>query len=254
LKREDLPIIKSDLLFLFPTICHGISTRKGGVSQIPYSLNLSYNVGDNKFNVLENREKFFGKLGINNSKIAFTKQIHSDVVRMVTKPGVYESCDALITREVELFLVITVADCLPIFLYDSVTQSIGAVHAGWRGSNSKILEKTLTAMNKQFGTQCKNIVAYLGPAASVCCYAVGEDVAERFDKKYVKSINEKHSLLDLKQVNKDILLKAGVSEKNIEVSEYCTICNSDLFHSYRRDKTKSGRMMAVIGMVKLPNQ
>jgi len=212
-------------------------------------MNLSFSVGDEEKNVRENRKRFFAEVDIPLTRIALPKQIHSDIVRIVTEPAEYEACDALITKEKNLFLVITIADCLPILLFDPVTSSIGIVHAGWRGSEMRILSKVVRVLSSEFGVLSKNLLAYVGPSAGVCCYEVGEEVAEKFDMKYLDRTKGTKPHLDLKQFNKDLRLEAGIQKKNIEVSPDCTICKPELYHSYRRDKEKSGRMMAGIGMM-----
>jgi YfiH family protein len=250
-------IIQSKLLSDFSTIRHGISTRLDGVSPELYGMqpavglagNLSFSVGDGEKNVLENRKRFFGTLSIPLDRTAKPTQVHGEVVRKVSKPGEYESCDALITNKKNLFLVVTVADCLPILLYDPVTASIGVVHAGWRGSEMKILSKTVQVLSTEYGVLSKNLLVYIGPSAGVCCYEVGEEVAEKFDMKYLDKTKGAKPHLDLKRFNKDLLVKAGLPESNIEVSPDCTICKPELYHSYRHEKEKSGRMMGVIGVV-----
>ena len=211
-------------------------------------MNLSFNVGDDPQNIIENRKRFFESVGIPDNSLAIPRQVHGDTVRRVTEPGRFESCDALLTNVKEIFLAVSTADCVPIFLVDPITKSLAAVHSGWRGSKLSILSKTVIALQNEFGTKVENLVAYIGPSAAVCCYEVGEEVAKEFDEKYLQKNQGRKAHLDLKQFNKNLLLEAGVHEKNIEVSPHCTICNPELFHSYRRDKEKSGRMMGVIGL------
>ena len=242
--------VRSRLLSSFPTIRYGISSRAGGVSPEPYGMNLSLHVGDKRENVITNRGRFFIPLGIGLDRLAVPRQVHGDTARRVQEPGTYESCDALMTNKPELFLVVTVADCLPIFLFDPMTKSVAAVHAGWRGSKLRILDKALRGMSAEFGTKASDLIAYVGPSAGVCCYEVGEEVASEFDPEFKERQDGKKPHLDLKRFNKQLLLESGVSEESIEISEYCTICNPELFHSCRRGGEKSGRMMGVIGLLK----
>jgi len=246
--KSEVFIINSTLLSRYSALRCGISTRQGGVGRDRYKLNLSFNVGDVLSNVRKNREIFFSKLDINQNQLAIPKQVHQDSVKRVFKPGVYKSCDALVTNEAGIFLVVTIADCLPILLYDPEIKSIGIVHAGWRGSMLRILEKTIRCMNIEFSSKTKNIITFIGPSVGVCCYEIGEEVARKFDSKYLIRRDNGNIHLDLKGFNKDILMLQGVSKQNIEISDYCTICNPNLFHSYRREGKKSGRMMAVIGL------
>ncbi len=241
-------IIKSKIFFQFPEIRCGISTRQGGISPEPFGMNLSFKVGDDEVNVRKNRERFFGSLGIGIDSLATTHQVHGDTVQLVESPGKFETCDALITNTKNIFLAVTVADCLPILLFDPVTHSVAAVHTGWRGSKLKITEKTVGVLSKEYGVSSKNLFAYIGPSADVCCYEVGDEVAQEFPKQFLKQGKNSKLHLNLKEYNRRLLLDAGIKDSNIEVSEHCTISQPELFHSYRRDGKYSGRMMGVIGI------
>jgi len=245
---SDEMIVRSELLSHFPVIRSGVSTRRGGVSAPPLDLNLSYNVGDQETNVRQNRERFFGSLTIPTDRLAVPYQVHSAVVRRVEKAGRYEACDALVTNIRGLFLAITVADCLPILLYDPLMHAVAAVHSGWRGSKGRILLNALTILEKEFGSGRNDIVVFIGPGAGGCCYEVGEEVATQFPSECIVRERGRKLRLDLKLFNKNMLLENGIEQRNVEVSPLCTICAPGLFHSYRRDGSRSGRMMGVIGM------
>jgi hypothetical protein len=209
-------------------------------------MNLSFNVGDDPANVRRNRDIFFGALGISPGQVAIPRQVHGTSVRRVDGPGDYQETDALISSERGLFLCISVADCVPILLFDPVRNAVGAVHAGWRGTASAIALAAVEAMHAGFGTLPADLIASIGPSAAGCCYRVGADVASRFPPAFVR-VERGESYVDLKGVNRDQLLNAGLRPGNVELSPYCTISDSLLFHSYRRDGAKSGRMMGVIG-------
>jgi len=249
-ETQDMVIIKPEIFVQYPEISCGISTRKGGVSPEPFGMNLSYTVGDEASYVTSNRERFFGSLEAPLDRLATQYQIHSDTVRRVDAPGRYDACDGLITNIPEVFLAVTIADCLPILLYDPATRSVGAVHSGWRGSKSKIVVHAIEAMANEFGTKPEDIIVFLGPSAGVCCYEVGEEVAEQFNPQFVKRQQGRKPHLDLHSYNTSIIIDTGVQKMNIEISEYCTICTPELFHSYRREGQRSGRMMGVIGILK----
>jgi len=247
IQKNDIKIIASEHLSRYPDIVCGISTRNGCVETKLYDFNMSYFVGDSEQNVKMNRKHFLDELGITIEQLAIPKQVHSDVVIKIDKPGEYESCDALITNKQNIFLTVIVADCVPIFIYDPNTKSIAAVHAGWRGSISKVVEKTIRLMETSFKVKVNDLIAFIGPSAGVCCYEVGKEVAEKFESKYLTKKLDKRIFLDLKLFNKDLLIKCGVNENNIETCNLCTICNPTIFHSYRRDGKHSGRMMGIIG-------
>lgn len=240
---SDLRLITSEKLSRYSSVRFAMSTRVGGVSPEPLGMNLSFKVGDDPANVVENRKRLFGSLGFTESESAIPHQCHSSNVQIVSKPGEYEACDGLITDVVGLPLVVTVADCLPIVLFEPVKRVIGLVHAGWRGTTQGIAAEAVGLMVKHCGATASEMVAYLGPSAGVCCYEVGGDVAQLFSLDEIEQRNDR-LYLDLKKSNIDQLLSIGIKEEHIEVSPQCTICNPQLFHSYRRDRNMSGRMMA----------
>jgi len=149
--------------------------------------------------------------------------------------------DFLVTKERGVAIGVLTADCLPIVLFDKKNCGVGVVHAGWRGSVKNISLKALEMMQKEFGTNPADVIAYFGPSARVCCYEVGRDfevsaLCERGNKFFFDNTN----------FNYLQLLEAGVLEENIEKKyNLCTIC-SELYHSYRRDRDRSGRQATVV--------
>ena len=226
------------------------STRHGGVSPPPLGMNLSFRVGDQEQNVRENRKRFLLGIGIAEEHLAIPGQIHSTTARRVQEAGHIPECDALITNVPGIVLSVTVADCLPILLADPTSLSVAVVHAGWRGTASGIATNVVKLLEREFGARPSCMVAYLGPSARSCCYEVGREVAELFDDRLVRTVEGRH-YLDIRGANELQLLECGVSPHSIESSRDCTICRPDLYHSYRRDGPRSGRMMAVIGVQKL---
>ncbi len=189
--------------------------------------------------------KFLSRLNLTEKQLAIPKQSHSNNVVNVNTPGKYSECDALITDRKRLALAVSVADCVPILLYDPIKKVIGAVHAGWKGTASKIVKRTIEKMKIEFNASPENLFVFIGPSAGACCYEVGEGVAVMFDNKNVY-LHGKKMFVDLKGENKLQLEESGVVSEKIEVSSQCTICEERLFHSYRRDGKKAGRMKAII--------
>ncbi|MGA7503502.1 MAG: peptidoglycan editing factor PgeF [Candidatus Sulfotelmatobacter sp.] len=207
------------------------------------------------------------------------KQIHSDIIHMVdTVPESPLVGDGLVTNTPGLLVAIQTADCLPIILVDPKRRSVGVFHAGWRGTVKRIVEKGIGEMRRWFGTRPRDLKAAIGPGIHGCCYEVGEEVREKFESQFdyaaklfreVKEsdpVREKYPLLfltarapghselpkkiflDLVEANRQQLIAAGVNAKNIETSPLCTNCRTDLLFSYRAEKGKTGRMMAVVGI------
>lgn len=240
--------IASTTMDRFPGVRFAMSTRQGGVSPEPLGMNLSFKVADDPANVGRNRELFFGELGITERRQAFPRQCHSTVVQNIRTAGEFESCDGLVTSTPDLWLTISIADCVPVMLFDTRNKVVAALHAGWRGTLGQIVRNGVQLMKSEFRSQPSDLVAFIGPSASVCCYQVGNEVAAQFPSETVMTVNGSLHL-DLKEENKRQLLREGVPSENIEISSSCTICSPLLFHSFRREKERSGRMMAVIGIV-----
>ncbi len=173
-------------------------------------------------------------------------QIHSDIVNVVEKfdIGLKKDGDALITNLTNTPLLIFTADCVPIALIDKKNKAIGLIHAGWRGTYSKIVKNTIDKMIEQYNTNPEDIVSVIGPSIGRCCYEVSEELIEKFntiltnkdEKFYIIKEGKYH--LDLWNVNEQILKECKVKKENIINLSICTSCESDRFHSYRKhDKT-----------------
>ena len=241
--------ISSTALCAFPNlICAQSTCGEGNSSEIPLRMNLSLSVGDKEDNVRNNRSLFFGELGIPLENIATQKQIHSNNAAIIHTPCHIENNDALITSNKNVFLCVSVADCYPVFLFDKKENIIAAIHSGWRGTSNGIVQSTIALMKKEFSLLTKNMVCWIGAGAGKCCYEIQSNVASQFDTKYLQQISATHFLADLQSCLKDILLNEGIPDENIETNHYCTIHQQTLFHSFRRDGDRSGRMFGVIGM------
>jgi YfiH family protein len=184
---------------------------------------------------------------INN--LATAKQVHSDRVLLAESPGVQGEGDALITNRPGIHLVIRTADCLPILIADPRNRAVAAVHAGWRGVVAEIACKTVRAMCQQFDTRPQDLVVAIGPGIGPCCFEVGPEVAIQFAPFFPERDLSGRTKVDLSETTCRQLGRNGVTLGQISTSNLCTCCNPDLFESYRRDREKAGRMLAVIGLV-----
>jgi YfiH family protein len=250
---------------------NGFSTRLGGVSPMPENaLNLAGFNEDTAENILENRRRFL-KLFPNESgesgewALAGCWQVHGADVRLVNnlaeaKPAEDEHgdtiyCDAIISNAKGVLAGVKTADCVPILIGDPVTASFAAIHSGWRGTLAEIATKALQRMTAAYNTNARDVLVAIGPAAGSCCYEVGTDVIEPFRTKFPRQdlftdTREQHACIDLLKSNREQLIAAGVAPDNINVAPLCTMCRTDLFFSYRREKAvqgKVGRLMSVIG-------
>jgi YfiH family protein len=240
------------------SVPHCFTTRFGGVSTgIFDSLNIGMHRGDTPENVEKNYAILADALGFDLNHLVLTHQVHSDIVRRVTKQDaqgldhhLYPECDALITADPGTALAVFTADCTPILLQDPVTGAVGAVHAGWRGTAADIAGKTVRAMRTEFGCDPKNIRAAIGPNISVCCFACDADVPEAMVRalgnaalKHIRQQDDKY-YVNLKEINAQFLRNAGVH--HIEISTACTMCESHRFWSHRVTKGDRGSQGAFI--------
>jgi polyphenol oxidase len=243
--REKMTVILPKIFSGISELRAGMSTKIGNENDNEFGVNLSYNVEDDHTRVRRNRRKFFAQVGILEHDLAIPLQCHSNEILRVDTPGEYRECDALITNIIHVALIVTVADCVPILLFDPINKAIGAIHAGWRGTVGLIVKRAVEKMKAEYRTDPAQMLAYIGPSAGMCCYEVGEEVAIMFGNKVVPYGKTK-VFLDLKKENIFQLMQVGVLASNFEVSSSCTICERKLFHSFRRDGQRAGRMMAVI--------
>lgn len=237
---------------------HCFTTRLGGVSTgTQSSLNLAIGRGDSKENVEANLRILADALEFDPEKMVMTRQIHSDIVRVVTAEDCkgffhkdYPECDGLVTNVPGLTLLVFTADCTPLLFHDPVTGAVGAAHAGWRGTAQAIGAKTVQAMVDAFGCDVKNIHAAIGPNIGQCHFETNADVPQAMVaafgpevETYIQKKGEKFHL-DLKAINAMVLRRVGV--RNIEVSDSCTYCQHDRFWSHRFTQGERGSQGAVI--------
>lgn len=189
-------------------------------------------------------------------------QVHGDRIACIERKGVpreeLEGYDALLTSLPDCPIAVRTADCIPVLLFDPVRGAAAAVHAGWKGTVLGITEKAVGEMSLRFGTDPADLKAAVGPGICRRCFQVGEEVVEKFreagfDTKRIHAFfGEKREgdpstghHIDLKEANRLLLLRAGVRERNITVSDECTFENEGLC-SARRQGTACGRNINMI--------
>jgi YfiH family protein len=156
--------------------------------------------------------------------------------------------DALLTRRADTAIGVSTADCVPILLCDPETRTLGAVHAGWRGTAAGVLKAALQALAAA-GAPPQRIVLGFGPAIGPCCFEVGDEVIEalrRVDpgaEAFVRA-GRPRSRVDLVEANRRQALASGVRPDHIAAVGLCTVCEKDLLESYRRSAGAPGRMIA----------
>jgi YfiH family protein len=276
--QRGLRVLQVPALAKLPWLVHGFSTRPGGVSKLDGKrvLNLGFTEWDARENVKENRRRLQAAVGAPDFKLVTLLQFHSDaILQFETAPTEPSRGDAAITKNAGLLLAVQTADCVPILLVDPKNRAVAAVHAGWRGTLARIVEKAIGRMQMQFGSQAADLLAAIGPAIGGCCYEVGTEVAAAFSAQFANAADffdelrtgdepnplqwmnmmppghqppPKKVLLDLRKANRSQLEASGVPAANIFVSDLCTGCGCDLLFSYRKEGARSGRMMALVGI------
>jgi YfiH family protein len=245
---------------------NGFSTRLGGVSEMPQNaLSLAGFNEDSAENILENRRRFL-KLFSGEWAFAGCWQVHGADVRVVheledarpaeTQQGDTIYCDAIVSATPGVLAGVKTADCVPILLGDATTGAFAAVHAGWRGTLAAIVQVAVDRLVSEFDVNPSNLRVAIGAAAGPCCYEVGQEVIDAFTNKFdygkelFKETRPGHALVDLLTANRTQLVSAGVRGERIHSAPICTMCRTDLFFSYRKEKGvhgKVGRLMSVIG-------
>ena len=279
-------LLRADGLARLRWLLHGFSTRTRGVSAAygGHALNLGYTRHDTHAAVEENRAILLRVLGAVDSEgkgwpLVRLRQVHSDIIHRVDHPPEQLlTGDGMVTDTPRLVIAVQSADCLPVLLVDGKRRAVGAFHAGWRGTLARIVEKGVGAMRLHFGSEPEDLRAAIGPGIASCCYAVGEEVRDRFHAQFAYAaalfrevtesdpVRERYPLLfmtarapghsdagriiylDLREANRRQLLEAGLARTNITALDFCTACRTDLFFSHRAEKGVTGRQMGAVGI------
>lgn len=247
---------------------HAFSTRLGGVSEGIYaSMNLSFTRGDSDEAVRENFRRFSAALGFSPEDIVCSSQTHTANVREmtekdrgngVTRPGVYEDVDGMITDVPGVVLATFYADCVPLYFIDPAHRAVGLSHSGWRGTAAGIGRVTVRKMQETYGTRPEDIRSAIGPSICQECYEVSEDVIlefrDAFPKENWKDLfyrkeNGKYQL-NLQEANRLIMMDAGIPAENISLPGICTCCNPEFLFSHRASKGRRGNLGAFLGIRK----
>jgi YfiH family protein len=160
-------------------------------------------------------------------------------------PGILGEGDALVSHDTPVG--VKTADCLPILIADPVQKAFAAVHAGWRGTVERVAANAVSTMRELYGSHAADLILALGPGIRACCFEVGPEVAGEFRNLFPERKDlDQRVRVDLEEANMRILEEQGVARAQVDVSGLCTKCG-DGFHSYRRDRQESGRMLSYIG-------
>jgi len=186
------------------------------------------------------RDSFCNHIGIDGKNIVFANQVHGISVKKVSSSDCgkfIDNCDGLITDDKNIFLCIFTADCMPVFMASKDYSVVAMIHAGWRGLACGIIENALIRFLKDFSVNPYDIVAYVGPHISRCCYRVGDELKKAFN------VSSEEEYFSLSNEAESQMKKMGI--KKVYLSTHCSCHEKETFFSYRRDKT-ANRMMSLI--------
>jgi len=261
-------------LSTYKEIIHGFALRRNPATGLEVSYGLNGYQPDSQ--VLENRQNLMVSfLSLNatdrgkEARLVTLNQIHSDEIvvaedlAFTAQPAVG---DGLLTGRPGLLLAVQTADCMPILILDPTSSAVAAVHAGWRGTLKRIVEKAIRRMQSRFGSDPEQCIAVVGPSIRNCCYSVGAEVLLAFQREFSyalslftpfseavsdpqKPLSEKRWFLDLPSACKRQLLDCGLKEARILADPPCTACNTQRFFSHRAEAGRCGRMMTAIGVL-----
>lgn len=255
----------------YPGLTAGFTTRKGGVSGAPYdTLNMALHVNDELPAVIENRIRVCNTIGMPFEAWTCAEQVHGHHVHMVTaaergrgreqREDAIPSADAMITQEADICLASFYADCVPLLFVDPVKRVMGLAHAGWQGTAQQIAVHTVEKMKETYGCEPAHILAAIGPSISSCCYEVDKRVITPMEallinlpdeaRSALTYLDEDHAMVNLREINRHLLVKAGIMASNIECTTWCTGCHQDMFYSHRMEGGHTGRMASWIGWKK----
>ncbi|MFA6271492.1 MAG: peptidoglycan editing factor PgeF [Patescibacteria group bacterium] len=248
-------IITSKKLGIFPEIKIAVSTKSFGNQSLQHPW-------INEKETILNRSCFFDALNIKSDTVVNAELCHGKRIywvqdqnqnkEFIEKKSFVKKFDGLATLQRGVFLMITMADCFPIFIYDPKKKCIAVLHAGWRGVVKNIAANGVETLKKKAGSIPSDLVVFVGPGIHTCHFEVGDNLAEQFTEMFgsnVVAVNGRHKSVDLTLAIKSQLISAGLDEGNIEISEYCTYCAETKFSSYRRDADKYIAQGAIIGMI-----
>ena len=233
------------------------TTRRGGFSKGNYGeFNINRNCCDNVESISQNRALLCGLLGIDDCRLLMPHQVHETEIVAVDETSCeaeLEGVDALMTNISGICIGVSTADCIPVLLYDKTHCAVCAIHAGWRGTVKRIVEKAIAAMTSTYSTRPADIQAQIGPGIHVESFEVGDEVYEAFanDGFEMGTISRKVGQkwhIDLPECNRQQLLASGIPAAQIAVSPICTYQHPETYFSARRLTINSGRIFTGILM------
>jgi len=254
--KEDIRVYEFEHLKKDAHIVHGIFTQDGDGRKAFDSLTAGMDSGSGYSAAADNRRLITLKIGP--APLVFLNQVHGDTIKVLKKDDTNPSkifeiekesyrADGIITDMKGVFLVIQVADCQSVMLYDPDQKVIANIHSGWRGSVLNIIGKCVDKMVLEFGCCPENLLAGISPSLGPCCSEFIHYKEEIPEPLWKYKHRDKY-FFDFWAMSQDQLMEKGVKKENIRNMEICTKCHTDIFYSYRGERT-IGRFACVISMI-----
>lgn len=254
-KKGKLQYIQFKRLLAYPNIVHCFTLKP-----LDFGSNITYFT--KKEEIANNITLLGENFKLDTKNIYRPKQTHTNRVEKVEEGGEgiynpkYDNVDGLVTDKENKILILGFADCTPLFFYDPVKDVIANTHSDWKGTLQTIAVKTVEKMQEEYNCQAKDIICCIGPHIRKCHFEVDEEVKNLFYEKFktfdnieeiihFDTTNNKYHI-DTTQLNKQMLKRIGLQEENIIDSNICTVCHSNICHSFRAEKEQSGRSISMI--------
>ncbi len=256
-------LLQSERIGAVPGVRHGITSRVAGLGLADG--NIGYSAPRDRADAWMMRQRWSRAAGLNAFALTSVYQVHGNAVYRASHHDAGRGADpdstqpthadALICDTPGVVLMTVHADCMPILLCDPVRRAVASIHAGWRSTVLDIAGETVRAMGREFGSDPADLLAFLAPAIGVCCYEVGDDVADAWRERAgagaglaLVEYGERWRF-DLEVANRYLLAESGVRRDRIEAAGICTKCNGDRWFSHRGQGATTGRYAAMIGLV-----
>ncbi len=255
IQDRDIKILQFKKLLEYSNILTHVFTLK----PLDFGSNDTYKKIQEKAN--NNYKSLCELLNLDSTNIIRPYQTHTNNIKeVINETGIFNeeftNVDGLVTKEKDRILSLSFADCTPLYLFDKNKKIIGNIHSGWQGTTKKIAKKAIEFMKEKYNCNPADIICVIGPTIRKCHFEVQQDVRDIFYRefKYMQNINDiivynentKSYFIDTVEINKNLLKEEGIPEKNIVDSKICTVCNSNIIHSYRKEGEKAGRNTALI--------
>jgi polyphenol oxidase len=237
------PFLHFKHLSKFTNLKHAITTRKSG--------NIAFHVNDKLANVEQNHTQLSHDIGYDKERLVYMNQVHGSNVEIINEvPTSVPTCDAMLTNKKNIPLMVMVADCIPLIVYDPTQKVIGVIHAGRAGLIDEVILRTIESMEREYNSKSEEILVGVGPSITAMCYEIGSDLATHLMTHYGDFIFRKEDkyYFDAPSLAYDQLRIAGVHVDHIEHFNICNHCHTNEFYSYRQDNS-TGRFAAFITLL-----